>query len=38
MAGQLQSLGTAGYTAALAVDALERWGAIQPGSREVLVT
>lgn len=35
---QAMGIGTAGYTAALCVDALERWGAIQPGGREVLVT
>ncbi|WP_344917022.1 zinc-binding dehydrogenase, partial [Azospirillum formosense] len=28
----------AGYTAALCVDALEKWGAVQPGGKEVLVT
>ena len=31
-------MGTAGYTAALCVNALEDWGVIQPGGREVLVT
>lgn len=35
---QAMAIGTAGYTAALCVDALERWGTIQPGSGEVLVT
>lgn len=35
---QAMGIGTAGYTAALCVDALERWGAITPGGREVLVT
>lgn len=35
---QAMGIGTAGYTAALCVDALERWGTIQPGGREVLVT
>jgi acrylyl-CoA reductase (NADPH) len=32
------AIGTAGYTAALCVDALEDWGAVEPGGREVLVT
>ncbi|MDI6025670.1 MDR family oxidoreductase [Corticibacterium sp. UT-5YL-CI-8] len=32
------AIGTAGYTAALCVNALEAWGAIQPGGKEVLVT
>lgn len=32
------AIGTAGYTAALCVDALEDWGAIRPGEGEVLVT
>jgi putative YhdH/YhfP family quinone oxidoreductase len=32
------AIGTAGYTAALCVDALEDWGAIMPEGREVLVT
>jgi len=32
------AIGTAGYTAALCVDALEGWGSIQPGKGEVLVT
>ncbi len=35
---QAMGIGTAGYTAALCVDALEQWGAITPGGREVLVT
>ncbi len=35
---QAMAIGTAGYTAALCVDALESWGAIQPGKGEVLVT
>jgi acrylyl-CoA reductase (NADPH) len=35
---QAMAIGTAGYTAALCVDALEGWGAIQPGKGEVLVT
>ncbi|MCA0919805.1 MDR family oxidoreductase [Pseudooceanicola nanhaiensis] len=35
---QAMAIGTAGYTAALCVDALEHWGAIQPGGGEVLVT
>ncbi|NYZ14957.1 oxidoreductase [Azospirillum sp. RWY-5-1] len=35
---QVMGIGTAGYTAALCVDALERWGAIEPGGKEVLVT
>lgn len=35
---QAMAIGTAGYTAALCVDALERWGAIEPGAGEVLVT
>jgi acrylyl-CoA reductase (NADPH) len=35
---QAMAIGTAGYTAALCVDALEDWGAIQPGKGEVLVT
>jgi acrylyl-CoA reductase (NADPH) len=35
---EAMGIGTAGYTAALAVDALERWGAVQPGGKEVLVT
>ncbi len=32
------AIGTAGYTAALCVDALEAWGTIRSGSGEVLVT
>ncbi len=39
---QAMGIGTAGYTAALCVDALEKWGVIQPasqpGAKEVLVT
>ena len=35
---EAMAIGTAGYTAALCVDALEGWGAIQPGGQEVLVT
>ena len=35
---QAMAIGTAGYTAALCVDALEDWGAIRPGKGEVLVT
>lgn len=35
---QAMAIGTAGYTAALCVNALERWGAIKPGEGEVLVT
>ncbi|MFL7904653.1 MDR family oxidoreductase [Azospirillum argentinense] len=35
---EAMGIGTAGYTAALCVDALERWGAVQPGGKEVLVT
>ena len=35
---EAMGIGTAGYTAALCVDALEKWGAIQPGGKEVLVT
>lgn len=35
---QAMSIGTAGYTAALCVDALEDWGAIAPSGAEVLVT
>jgi len=31
-------IGTAGCTAALCVDALERWGTIRPGGKEVLAT
>lgn len=35
---QAMAIGTAGYTAALAMDALEDWGVIAPGGAEVLVT
>ncbi|HYD65150.1 MDR family oxidoreductase [Azospirillum sp.] len=35
---EAMGIGTAGYTAALCVEALEKWGAIQPGGKEVLVT
>ncbi|KAB1088216.1 oxidoreductase [Neorhizobium galegae] len=35
---QAMAIGTAGYTAALCVDALEKWGTIKPGEGEVLVT
>ncbi|SMD11999.1 MDR family oxidoreductase [Rhizobium sp. RU36D] len=35
---QAMAIGTAGYTAALCVDALEKWGTIKPGQGEVLVT
>lgn len=35
---EAMGIGTAGYTAALCVDALEDWGMIQPGGAEVLVT
>lgn len=35
---QAMAIGTAGYTAALCVNALEDWGAIRPGKGEVLVT
>jgi acrylyl-CoA reductase (NADPH) len=35
---QAMAIGTAGYTAALCVDALEKWDAIRPGTGEVLVT
>lgn len=35
---QAMAVGTAGYTAALALDALEDWGAMVPGGAEVLVT
>lgn len=35
---QAMAIGTAGYTAALCVNALERWGAVKPGEGEVLVT
>lgn len=35
---EAMAIGTAGYTAALCVDALENWGRIQQRDREVLVT
>lgn len=35
---QAMAIGTAGYTAALCVDALEGWGHVQPGRGKVLVT
>lgn len=35
---QAMAIGTAGYTAALCVDALERWGHAHPGTGQVLVT
>lgn len=35
---QAMAIGTAGYTAALCIDALEAWGVIKPGVGEVLVT
>lgn len=35
---QAMAIGTAGYTAALCVNALESWGVIEKGGREVLVT
>lgn len=35
---QSMAIGTAGYTAALCVNALEDWGVIKPGEGEVLVT
>ncbi|WP_378942468.1 MDR family oxidoreductase [Mesorhizobium sp. ANAO-SY3R2] len=35
---QAMAIGTAGYTAALCVDALEKWAVIEPGKGEVLVT
>ncbi len=35
---QAMAIGTAGYTSALCVEALEKWGAINPGEGEVLVT
>lgn len=35
---EAMAIGTAGYTAALCVDALEKWGTIKPGSGEVIVT
>ncbi len=37
-ARQAMAIGTAGYTAALCVDVLERWGHAQPGTGQVLVT
>jgi acrylyl-CoA reductase (NADPH) len=37
-AEQAMAIGTAGYTAALCVNALENWGVIEQGGREVLVT
>ncbi|NLS06898.1 oxidoreductase [Rhizobium sp. P32RR-XVIII] len=35
---EAMAIGTAGYTSALCVDALEKWGTIRPGEGEVLVT
>jgi len=35
---EAMGIGTAGYTAALCVEALEKWGTINPGGKEVLVT
>lgn len=35
---EAMAIGTAGYTAALCVNALEDWGTIEKGGREVLVT
>jgi len=35
---EAMGIGTAGYTASLCVEALEKWGVIQPGGKEVLVT
>lgn len=35
---QAMAIGTAGYTAALCVEALERWGHAKPGHGKVLVT
>lgn len=35
---QAMAIGTAGYTAALCVDALEKWGSMVPGQGEVVVT
>jgi putative YhdH/YhfP family quinone oxidoreductase len=35
---QAMAIGTAGYTAALCVDALEQWGHMTPGNGKVLVT
>lgn len=37
-AEQAMAIGTAGYTAALCVNALEDWGVIRPGAGEILVT
>jgi putative YhdH/YhfP family quinone oxidoreductase len=37
-AEQAMAIGTAGYTAALCLNALERWGSIKPEQGEVLVT
>lgn len=37
-AEQAMAIGTAGYTAALCVKALEDWGVIKPGAGEILVT
>lgn len=37
-AEEAMMIGTAGYTAALCIDALEDWGRIHPGIGEVLVT
>ncbi|MGQ9368982.1 MDR family oxidoreductase [Azospirillum sp. ST 5-10] len=35
---EAMGIGTAGYTAALCVEALEAWGTVAPGGKEVLVT
>jgi acrylyl-CoA reductase (NADPH) len=35
---EAMGIGTAGYTAALCVDALEKWGVMRTANREVLVT
>jgi alcohol dehydrogenase/acrylyl-CoA reductase (NADPH) len=35
---EAMAIGTAGYTSALCVDALERWGSIRRGDGEVIVT
>lgn len=35
---EAMAIGTAGYTAALCVNALEDWGVVKPGEGEVLVT
>ncbi len=35
---EAMAVGTAGYTSALCVDALERWGIAKPGKGEVIVT